>query len=212
LAEAVRSERVTLTPPPKAILEEKLWFGLFWLKPLEAFWMRELGSKTFAALKQCLPRTWILDPAPLPPQAVYPGLQIQSWDELKNFSQKQRQLVLKISGFSERAWGSRGVVVGHDVSQVEWAGAIDAALHDFPEHPWILQEFHAGAVFPASYLDGDQLRGLATRVRLCPFYFVQNEKARCGGILATLCPADKKLLHGMSEAILVPCARPAVRP
>ena len=29
------------------------------------------------------------------------------------------------------------------------------------------------------------------------------------GILATICPADKKILHGMKDAIMAPCA---VRP
>ena len=48
------------------------------------------------------------------------------------------------------------------------------------------------------------------RVRLCPYYFVHGEfdtaKAKLGGVLATICPADKKIIHGMSEAILAPCA------
>lgn len=204
LREAVMQEETRLTPPPKAFLEEKLWFALFWLKPLEHFWIRELGRKTFEALRRHIPRTWIVDPSPLPPQAVYPGLEIQSWEELKTFSQKRRQLVLKVSGFSERAWGSRGVVVGHDVSQADWAAAVETALRDFPHQPWILQEFHAGAVFSAEFLDGDSLRSMPIRARLCPYYFVQAGHPICGGILATLCPADKKLLHGMSEAILVP--------
>jgi hypothetical protein len=26
------------------------------------------------------------------------------------------------------------------------------------------------------------------------------------GILATVCPADKKIIHGMKDAVLVPCA------
>ena len=26
-----------------------------------------------------------------------------------------------------------------------------------------------------------------------------------GGILATVCPADKKLLHGMPDAVMAPC-------
>lgn len=208
LLREVREGRVRLTPPPKAFLEEKLWFGLFWMKPLESFWVRELGGRSFEALRKCIPRTWILDPAPLPPQAVYPGLEIQSWDELKTFSQKQRQLVLKISGFSERAWGSRGVVVGHDVSQTEWALAVEEALDSFPGQPWILQEFHAGAVFPARYFEDEALHSMSVRVRLCPYYFVEAGKTRCGGILATLCPSDKKLLHGMSDAILVPSSLP----
>jgi hypothetical protein len=44
------------------------------------------------------------------------------------------------------------------------------------------------------------------RVRLTPYYFIVNGAARLAGILATLCPHDKKKIHGMSDAILVPCA------
>jgi hypothetical protein len=47
------------------------------------------------------------------------------------------------------------------------------------------------------------------RVRLCPYYFVQGEgdqaRAQLGGVMATVCPADKKIIHGMSEAIIAPC-------
>lgn len=208
LLQAVGAGEASMTPPPKAFLEEKLWFGLFWMKPLEPFWIRELGGRTFAALRRCVPRTWIMNPAPLPPQAVYPGLEIQSWDELKLFSQRKRQLILKISGFSERAWGSRGVVVGHDVSQTEWAGAVDETLRSYPEQPWVLQEFHSGAVFAAEYLGKEGLEKFSARVRLCPYYFIEDERSKCGGILSTMCPADKKLLHGMSDAILLPCSMP----
>lgn len=42
------------------------------------------------------------------------------------------------------------------------------------------------------------------RVRLCPYYFVnaKDESVSLGGVLATICPADKKILHGMRDAIL----------
>ena len=44
------------------------------------------------------------------------------------------------------------------------------------------------------------------RARLCPYYFVQSEnEVNLGGILATICPADKKIIHGMKDAILAPC-------
>ena len=42
------------------------------------------------------------------------------------------------------------------------------------------------------------------RVRLCPYYFLDDGKARLQGVLATVCPADKKLLHGMKDAVIVP--------
>jgi hypothetical protein len=45
------------------------------------------------------------------------------------------------------------------------------------------------------------------RVRLCPYYFVLSEKeVRLGGALATIAPADKKIVHGMRDAIMVPTA------
>jgi hypothetical protein len=31
-------------------------------------------------------------------------------------------------------------------------------------------------------------------------------------VLATICPADKKIIHGMREAILAPCARDRAEP
>jgi hypothetical protein len=47
---------------------------------------------------------------------------------------------------------------------------------------------------------------MPSRTRLSPYYFVVDDRAELGGILATVCPADKKILHGMKDAIMVPCA------
>jgi hypothetical protein len=43
------------------------------------------------------------------------------------------------------------------------------------------------------------------RLRLCPYYFVDGDTARLSGVLATFCPADKKIIHGMKDAALLPC-------
>jgi hypothetical protein len=43
------------------------------------------------------------------------------------------------------------------------------------------------------------------RLRLCPYYFVVGAEARLGGALATFCPPDKKIIHGMQDAALLPC-------
>jgi hypothetical protein len=42
---------------------------------------------------------------------------------------------------------------------------------------------------------------------LCPSSFAGRgeEEVRRGGVLATVCPADKKLLHGMRDAMMLPC-------
>ena len=199
---------LAVTPPFKPALEEKMWFALFWLKPLEDFWRRELGERTWLALRKVIPYTWLVDPEPLPRQAVLPRLETHSWEEVGRFSQKQRALILKISGFSENAWGSRGVIMAQDVPQKKWQEELRRALGEFGTHPHILQQFHQGRLVEHDWLDestGD-LRRMRGRVRLCPYYFVGEKHTVCGGALATICPDDKKLLHGMTDAILVPAA------
>lgn len=204
LLRAVSEGRVRMTPPPKPWIEEKLWFALFWLRPLADFWRRELGEKHFVALQKVIPRTWLMDPQPLPPTGVYPGLEIHGWEELKTFSQRERELVLKISGFSELAWGSRSVKVGQDLSHEDWARAIDEALADWPRQPWILQKFHHSRVVEMDYAEAGRMVPMKGRVRLCPYFFCGEREMKLGGVLATVCPADKKLLHGMRDAILAP--------
>ena len=196
--------RKAMTPPPKPWVEEKLWFALFWLRPLADFWKRELGEKHFQALQKVIPRTWLMDPAPLPATAVYPDLEIQSCDELKKFSQRERELVLKISGFSELAWGSRSVRVGQDLPQEDWSAAVDEALAGWKDGAWILQRFHHSRVIDMDYSDGEKMVKMKGRVRLCPYYFCAERETNLGGVLATVCPADKKILHGMRDAILSP--------
>ncbi len=204
LLRAAADGRTKMSPPPKPWIEEKLWFALFWLRPLADFWQRELGEKHFVALQKVIPRTWLMDPQPLPPTGVYPGLEIQSWEELKKFSQRERELVIKISGFSELAWGSRSVKVGQDLSHEDWARTIEVALGDWERRPWILQKFHHSRVVEMDYAEGGRMVRMKGRVRLCPYYFCGERETKLGGVLATVCPADKKLLHGMRDAILAP--------
>jgi hypothetical protein len=205
---AVESGAVRITPPFKPWLEEKMWLALFWSHPLREFWRRELSERHFLALQKYIPQSWVVDPAPLPHHAVIPGLEINAWHEMTKFSQKQRQLVLKVSGYSPQAWGSRGVVVGSDVPQQEWAAAVEHALTAFEHHPHVLMRFAQSRMIEHPYFDRTtgEVRIMRGRVRLCPYYFVTEGHATLGGALATIVPADKKLVHGMSDAILVPAA------
>jgi hypothetical protein len=206
LMNAAKEGTVRVTPPFKPYLEEKMWFALFWMRPLREFWRRELGEKYFLKLQESIPYTWPLDPAPLPQHAVIPRLEINDWREAAKLSQKERDLLIKVSGFSPLGWGSRGVIVGSDVPQGEWETAIEEALATFQISPRIMQRFHKARLLDHPYWDNatGETKTMRGRVRLCPYFFVENAKVTLRGALSTIVPADKKLLHGMRDAILAP--------
>ena len=211
LYEAAKSGQITLTPPLKPAFEEKMWLALLWNRNLYGYWRQELGESFFNQLLSWVPYTWVMDPAELPPHAAIPELNLTDWRQLGQLSQRQRALILKISGFSELAWGSRGVHLGSDLSQGDWMAVVDRALRSFPQSPYVLQRYHKPGQVTVNWFDVDnhRVQTLAGRARLCPYYFVSGEqdaaRAQLGGVLATLCPRDKKIIHGMKDAVLAPC-------
>ena len=207
LARDAADGRYGVTPPFKPHLEEKLWLALLWSPALRPVWERLMRGSHLERVRAVVPRGWVLDSTPLPPHAALPGFGVHSWDEVAAFSQKQRRLVLKISGFHETAWGSRGVHIGHDLSSAEWAARLSAAVTSCRTRPSVLQEFHEGRLVdhPVFREDGSVER-MTGRVRLCPYYFTDGDgDTRLGGCLATLVPADKKKIHGMSDGVMLPC-------
>lgn len=208
---AVRKRQVIITPPLKSYLEEKSLFALLHHPALEYFWLEHLGEQQYHQLKQIFPETWIVDNRPLPPHALIPGLKIgnkpvTNWNQLKDASKRERELVLKVSGFSAEAWGSRGVSIGHDLSADKWGEVIDHALASFPENPYILQRFFNGKQVQTKYFDfaSEEIKIMKGRVRLCPYYFITENEVKLVGMLATICPLDKKIIHGMVDAVMVP--------
>ncbi len=205
-------KKIRVTPPPKTIFEEKLLFALLWNRNLREFWRQQLGEGFFKRLLPLVPYSWVLDPTPLPPHAAIPGLELTDWRQLKTLSQRERDLILKVSGFSPEAWGARGVYLGSDLPQGEWSAAVDKALAAFATSPYVLQRFEKPKTVEARWFDFEknELKSMPARARLCPYYFVDGEgdaaRAQLGGVLATLVPADKKIVHGMTDAILAPCA------
>jgi len=191
------ASKVTVTAPPKPVLEEKMLLALFWNETLENFWKAELGEEDFGALRKVIPQTWIVEPG------------ARDWNGLKIASQKKRQFVLKLSGFSELAWGGRSLRIGHDLSTEKWSEAIDHALASLPRSPYILQPFEKGRRVHINWFDFEknELIPMDGRVRLCPFYFTTDARndrdaATLSGILATICPPDKKIIHGMRDAVM----------
>ncbi|HSH38533.1 MAG TPA: hypothetical protein VK993_07085, partial [Chthoniobacterales bacterium] len=187
LMRAAAEGAVRVTPPFKPYLEEKMWFALFWLAPLREFWRRELGDKYFRSLQEVIPYTWLLDPTPLPQHGVIPRLDIHDWREAGKLSQKERELLLKVSGFSPLGWGSRGVSVGQDLPQAEWQRLIEEGLAQVETEPRIMQRFHKARLVEQPYWSNDtgEVQTMRGRVRLCPYYFVEPERVTMRGALAT---------------------------
>ncbi len=212
ILELAANKRIRVTPPPKPVFEEKMLFALLWNRHLQGFWRQELGESFFQRLLKLVPYSWLIDPTPLPPHAAIPELNLTDWRQLQLLSHKERELILKVSGFSPHAWGARGVYLGSDLSHADWATAIEKALAGFEQSPYVLQRYHKPALVEAEWFDfeANEVVPLKGRVRLCPYYFVSGEadaaRAQLGGVLATICPPDKKIIHGMTEAIFAPCS------
>lgn len=212
---AMQARQVVITPPPRAPLEEKLLLALFHHPELTQFWERQLGGDAFAALRQHLPPTWVIDPAPLPPfAAIDPplssaGRPVRRWRDLLEATQRGRRMVVKPSGFSPQAWGSRGVTIGHDVPAPEWGAALEAALAAFEQNPHVLQPYFASRRFSVQWFDMDQARLRESRVRgrFSPYYIDSGDDVQLVGILATACPDSSKILHGMADAVMAPVAQ-----
>lgn len=222
LFEATERGNVKVTPPMRAFQEEKMSLALLHHPSLSTFWAESLGEENFSFLKKIVPETWIVEPTPtggLPASAALlapkiGGRAIRDWSELADAQRRERELVLKASGFDENAWGSRSVTIGIDASREEWNAAISHAIASANEKNslYVLQRFRKPARLSHRVFDNDGNEVSATgRVRICPYYFIVPEKNGSGtspvlgGALCTFCPPDKKIIHGMSDAVLLPC-------
>ena len=209
---AARRNRVKMTPPPKTQLEEKLVFALLHHPGLAKLWQSELELETYKRLKLLFPETWVIDPRPMPPQGVIAGLYaggepVSDWMQLASLGKSERDFVVKPSGFSELAWGSKGVRVANDLGKDEWIATLTEAITEYETTPRILQRFYKGKRVRQPYLDvfADEVKTFDGRVRLCPYFFVVEDAVQLGGILATVAPADKRLIHGMTDAVMASC-------
>ena len=209
---------VAVVPPMRPFQEEKLGLALFHHHRLQDYWAEALSAGSQKILSRLIPPSWIVDSTPLPPGAVLDGPKVggralTDWRQLAAASQKERELILKISGYHESAWGARSVVLGSDCSREEWQAGIDVALADSPRNPHILQLYKKPCRVKHRVYDREQqLRVVEGRLRLCPYYFVKGGKAVLSGALATFCPPDKKIIHGMQDAALLPCRIVAAEP
>ena len=210
-AKCVEAGNLVVTPGMRPFLEEKLALALFHHPRLQVYWQENLNKEDRELLLKMIPLSWVLDPTPVPPGAsidgpLVSGDRLQNWRELGEASKKERSLILKASGFHETAWGARSVVVGEDVSSDDWSQTVEDALANFPNPVSILQEFKKPVTMSHPvYNVGGLIEPMKGRLRLSPYYFLNAGKANLTGALATFCPADKKVIHGMKDGALLPC-------
>lgn len=230
--EAWSAGEVAIAPPMRHFQEEKLALALFHHHLLADFWSETLSGRTLKLLRTLIPPSWIMDPAPLPPGAVLDapragGRPLNDWRDLIGASQKERDLIIKISGYHETAWGARSVVLGSDCSREEWQHGVERAIELAPTNLHVLQAYKKPRrlehpVFhPAAASDSDSTAAPAAapvastvkagRLRLCPYYFLVGGQPKLSGALATFCPPDKKIIHGMTDAALLPSRVSALR-
>lgn len=214
--EAWEAGELEVTPPMRPFQEEKMGAALFHHHLLVDYWREALPARSFKRLRKLFPRSWVIDPTPLPPGAILDGplaggRPLADWQQLAEASKKERELIIKISGFHESAWGARSVVYGADCSREEWKDGLEIALADAPHNLHVLQDYHkprriAHPLYPSPPADEPATAAVRMgRLRLCPYYFVGDKQVQLAGALATFCPPDKKIIHGMQDAALLPC-------
>src|SRR6185437_7425865 len=113
---------------------------------LADYWAEALGGATRRLLAKLIPPSWAMDPAPLPPGAVLDGPKaggraLTDWLQLAQATQKERDLIIKISGYHETAWGARSVLLGSDCSREEWMEGVKRAVELAPTHLHLLQTY-----------------------------------------------------------------------
>jgi hypothetical protein len=217
LVEAWEEAELEVTPPMRHFQEEKLNLALFHHHLLEDFWRENLSRRAFRLLRGIIPKSWIMDEVDLPPNAVLDapyvgGKPIWQWEQLGQASQKERNLVVKLSGYHEDAWGARSVILGSDSARSVWRDGVAWAVAHSQKHLSILQEYHKPRRLIHPVYIGDETDGreadivaMQGRVRLTPYYALLEEEVELIGVLATFCPADKKIIHGMRDAAMLPC-------
>ena len=179
---AARHNRVQTDAAAKAHLEEKSSFAL-----LHNPCSKRRGSKnsatSFARLRAIFPQTWVLDPRPLPPQAVVPGITAagaaDGLEAIGRARQERARLRRRSRPASPNSPGVRAACASPTTSARKIGrSALDRRrLASFDRTPWILQRFHKGKRVKVPYYDerSDDIAELDGRVRLCPYYFVVGD-------------------------------------
>ena len=188
-------------------------FGLFHHPELAAFWVYQALPQRTAVQdekQRVLPRTWILDPRPVPRRRSFRTWQsadarCRTFVALAQTTQKERRLVIKPSGFSELAWGSRASPSGTICRKSNGPPPWNRHSSRFQRHPCYrnftkvvcsIQPTSMNDAIPWCRCPGGTLVALL---------FYCRRQGRAGGVGHAV-PSNKKIIHGMVDAIMAPCA------
>ena len=220
--DAWASGDVAIAPPMRTFQEEKLAFALFHHHLLQAYWEEARWRKPLAEAPQVAdtahvghgpgaaspgrrpgraqgarPRSWELaGPHRGDAEGARPDHKDQRFprDRVGRAKRHSRQRQLPGRSGSLGSQSARSTSPRQTSTSCRSTGSPAVGSG---QQPFGAEEPHA-----AVEADG--------RLRLCPYYFLVEGKARLSGALATFCPPDKKIIHGMTDAALLPTRiRPA---
>jgi len=100
-----------------------VWSALIRLRPLQEFWERELRRNHWELLIETLPGAWLMDPNPLPPQAVIPRLEIGSWSHLTQMHGTGRVFEISAAWQPSPHW-----LLSDSANESAWESAMGNAL------------------------------------------------------------------------------------
>ena len=211
--ELAAEKKIRLTPPPKPMFEEKMLFALL-VEPEPAKFLAAGTGRRFSGAAEKSDSLHLAggpgaaaaargdsriesDGLAAVQNAVAEGARLD-FESVRFFG----KCVGRARRFSRQRFVARGLERGGGRGRFQ----------NFETSPCVLQRFEKPKLVEAQWFDfaKNEVVPMKGRARLCPYYFVSGEgdaaRPALGGVLATIVPADKKIVHGMTDAILAPCA------
>lgn len=182
----------SLTP----FAEEKAILGLLWDKRFDRFFTDKLGND-LSFLRSITPQTSNFGHS----QHCLEPLPTYDIQEFATLSRKERQHVLKVSGFGESASWGEGVHFLHKKSQKDVFELLQDAYTDQNCY-YILQKFVPGKKVLLEYIDDSgSVTTMNGRLRITPYYDTQT-----GSLLTVKATARENtdFIHASSDSVNMP--------
>jgi hypothetical protein len=177
-------------------LEEKAIMALLWDTRFENFYKKQLGEANFNKLKNAIPKTWIVGQEQYFTEALPKGA--QDTLQLVSGSRKDRELVIKPSGFNPKASWAEGVNLLHEKSTVKAQEIVQNAMQT-DDTLFIVQEFKKGQKRRMQYENEEGgLNDMDVKLRITPYYSTKDGKLLT--VKATGCE-NTDFIHASSSSI-----------